>query len=123
MYNNIYKMKNRELFSKTLIKKIAITVILAILLIFSLLAAYKYAQVNETVEALSKYGSSGSEVTKIQTKLKRWGYYSGSIDGIYGSKNCKGCKVFSKKKWAYTRWNSRWCNFKSNGNYIIKFKA
>lgn len=97
MYNNIYKMKNRELFSKTLIKKIAITVILAILLIFSLLAAYKYAQVNETVEALSKYGSSGSEVTKIQTKLKRWGYYSGSIDGIYGSKTVKAVKYFQRK--------------------------
>ena len=30
--------------------------------------------------ALSKYGSRGSEVTTIQTKLKRWGYYSGTID-------------------------------------------
>ena len=38
------------------------------------------------VEALSKYGSSGEEVRQIQTKLKRWGYYTGSIDGIYGSK-------------------------------------
>lgn len=28
------------------------------------------------VETLSKYGSTGSEVTQIQTKLKRWGYYS-----------------------------------------------
>ena len=34
--------------------------------------------------ALSKYGSRGNEVTQIQTKLKRWGYYNGSIDGIYG---------------------------------------
>ena len=30
--------------------------------------------------ALSKYGSRGSEVTTIQTKLKRWGYYSGAVD-------------------------------------------
>ena len=29
-----------------------------------------------TKETLSKYGSRGSEVTQIQTKLKRWGYYS-----------------------------------------------
>ena len=34
--------------------------------------------------ATSKYGSKGSEVTTIQTKLKRWGYYAGAIDGIYG---------------------------------------
>ena len=40
---------------------------------------------NTHVEALSKYGSRGSEVTQIQTKLKRWGYYKGNIDGIYGS--------------------------------------
>ena len=33
--------------------------------------------------ALSKYGSRGEEVRQIQTKLKRWGYYNGSIDGIY----------------------------------------
>ena len=36
------------------------------------------------VEALSKYGSRGNEVKQIQTKLKRWGYYYGNIDGIYG---------------------------------------
>lgn len=34
---------------------------------------------------LSKRGSSGSEVTSIQKKLKTWGYYTGSVDGIYGS--------------------------------------
>ena len=33
----------------------------------------KYQQENESIEALSKYGSRGSEVTQIQTKLKRWG--------------------------------------------------
>ena len=37
-----------------------------------------------TVFALSKIGSQGQEVTNIQTRLKSWGYYSGSIDGIYG---------------------------------------
>ena len=31
---------------------------------------------DSTIETLSKYGSRGSEVTQIQTKLKRWGYYS-----------------------------------------------
>ena len=58
---------------------------------------YKNNKTNFVVEALSKYGSSGSEVTKIQTKLKRWGYYSGSIDGIYGSKTVKAVKYFQKK--------------------------
>lgn len=35
--------------------------------------------------ALSKQGSSGDEVTAIQTKLYELGYYSGKIDGIFGS--------------------------------------
>ena len=52
---------------------------------------------NKSVEALSKYGSSGEEVKQIQTKLKRWGYYNGSIDGIYGSKTLAAVKSFQKK--------------------------
>lgn len=47
--------------------------------------------------ALSKYGSRGSEVTKIQTKLKRWGYYTGNIDGIYGSQTLAAVKYFQRK--------------------------
>ncbi|MBQ3409553.1 MAG: spore cortex-lytic enzyme [Clostridia bacterium] len=47
--------------------------------------------------AISKYGSSGSEVTAIQTKLKRWGYYSGSIDGFFGSQTLKAVKAFQSK--------------------------
>ena len=49
------------------------------------------------VEALSKYGSRGNEVTQIQTKLKRWGYYNGSIDGIYGTKTLEAVKYFQRK--------------------------
>lgn len=35
--------------------------------------------------ALSKQGSRGDEVTAIQMKLRESGYYSGKIDGIFGS--------------------------------------
>lgn len=47
--------------------------------------------------ALSKYGSRGEEVKKIQTKLKQWGYYSGNIDGIYGTGTFNAVKSFQKK--------------------------
>lgn len=53
--------------------------------------------VPNNVEALSKYGSRGNEVTQIQTKLKRWGYYKGSIDGIYGSQTVAAVKYFQRK--------------------------
>ena len=52
---------------------------------------------NNSVETLSKYGSRGSEVTQIQTKLKRWGYYNGNIDGIYGSQTVEAVKYFQRK--------------------------
>lgn len=52
---------------------------------------------NSEVEALSRYGSRGTEVRTIQEKLKRWGYYSGSVDGIYGSQTVSAVKSFQKK--------------------------
>jgi N-acetylmuramoyl-L-alanine amidase len=39
----------------------------------------------------------GDEVKQIQTKLKNWGYYSGDVDGIYGSKTFEAVKSFQKK--------------------------
>lgn len=47
--------------------------------------------------ALSKMGSRGSEVRNIQSRLKNWGYYSGSVDGIYGTATKKAVIKFQKK--------------------------
>ena len=37
------------------------------------------------------------EIRTIQTKLKRWGYYSDGIDGIYGTKTMNAVKYFQRK--------------------------
>lgn len=50
-----------------------------------------------SVQTLSKTGSTGSEVKQIQTRLKSWGYYSGTVDGIYGSGTKKAVTSFQKK--------------------------
>lgn len=42
-------------------------------------------------------GSTGSTVKQIQTKLKNWGYYSGSVDGIYGSATEAAVRTFQRK--------------------------
>ena len=55
------------------------------------------AMQNNEVLALSKYGSRGSEVRTIQEKLKRWGYYTGGVDGIYGSLTVSAVKKFQRK--------------------------
>lgn len=47
--------------------------------------------------AVYRQGSSGAAVTTIQTKLKRWGYYSGSVDGIYGSATVKAVRSFQAR--------------------------
>lgn len=44
-----------------------------------------------------KQGSQGETVKTIQTKLKNWGYYKGSIDGIFG-KETKNAVIYFQKK-------------------------
>ena len=41
-----------------------------------------------------KRGSNGSRVKKLQRRLKALGYYSGTIDGNYGSSTVKAVKLF-----------------------------
>lgn len=74
-------------------RTIGIVVVMILVVIFATTLAIK----NNNVFALSKYGSSGSEVKTIQEKLKRWGYYSGSVDGIYGSLTVSAVKKFQQK--------------------------
>lgn len=47
--------------------------------------------------AVLKQGSRGSTVRTLQQKLKNWGYYTGSVDGIYGSKTTSAVKYFQRK--------------------------
>ena len=71
--------------------------IISISLVFILFISYNIFFRNDTVDALSKYGSRGEEVRQIQTKLKRWGYYDGNVDGIYGSQTLAAVKWFQRK--------------------------
>ena len=75
-----------------------IMAIITIILVTTIFILYNVFFRVTDVQALSKYGSRGQEVTTIQTKLKRWGYYSGNIDGIYGSQTLAAVKWFQSKK-------------------------
>lgn len=71
--------------------------IFIIFLVSTIFVSYNvFFRSNETF-ALSKYGSRGEEVRTIQTKLKRWGYYKGNVDGIYGSQTLEAVKYFQRK--------------------------
>ena len=46
--------------------------------------------------ATYRQGSTGEQVRLIQEKLKRWGYYDGAVDGIFGSATEKAVRYFQK---------------------------
>ena len=62
------------------------------ILIFSLYFCYISSEA-----AVYRQGSTGETVRQIQTNLKKWGYYTGSVDGIYGSKTTAAVKSFQRK--------------------------
>ncbi len=53
-------------------------------------------QVAVVASSLRK-GSTGDSVKEMQQKLKNWGYYSGAVDGIYGSGTMEAVKDFQRK--------------------------
>lgn len=69
--------------------------ILLVLLVFCLGVAFALPELAARAEVL-KSGSSGATVKTVQTKLKNWGYYSGSVDGIYGPKTVAAVKYFQR---------------------------
>ena len=71
--------------------------IFVIFLVSTIFVSYNVFFRSNELFALSKYGSRGEEVRTIQTKLKRWGYYKGSVDGIYGSQTLAAVKKFQQK--------------------------
>lgn len=76
-------------------------IILIVILIISIISFLSYniflREDSNSSYALSKYGSRSDEVKQIQTKLKRWGYYNGNVDGIYGSQTLSAVKWFQSK--------------------------
>ncbi len=68
--------------------------------VFAILAMGSYVIVSsnyinsniEVAEALTN-----SQTKTVQNKLKRWGYYTGSVDGIFGAKTKAAVKSFQRK--------------------------
>lgn len=82
---------------KSILKTAAAAVTLIALITTALVFYTDVFTTEETAEAaVYKQGSTGTTVTTIQTKLKNWGYYTGSVDGIYGSQTTAAVKYFQK---------------------------
>lgn len=77
-------------------KSVKITaIVLAVVVAITLIVAF--ATVFYANAATVKVGSSGTVVKTIQTKLKRWGYYTGSVDGVFGAKTKAAVQSFQRK--------------------------
>ena len=97
--NNFKEKENKVRVKKNNFNKKGIKIslgIFVIILLFSI-TIFIYFTNNNEVDALSKYGSRGDEVRQIQEKLKRWGYYNGNVDGIFGSQTLEAVKYFQRK--------------------------
>lgn len=47
--------------------------------------------------AVLRQGSKGGEVKEVQRRLKLWGYYNGSVDGVFGAGTRSAVIAFQKK--------------------------
>ena len=69
-----------------------ITIALIAMMLASLLSFGEKAQASQ----IYTWGSSGATVRTIQDKLKRWGYYTGSVDGKFGMLTFEAVKYFQR---------------------------
>ena len=78
-----------------------------IILLSAGMATVNFAYAPQSYEVVSaatviKQGSRGTVVKTIQQRLKNWGYYTGSVDGIFGSGTKKAVIAFQKKNKLFT---------------------
>jgi len=77
---------------------LALCLLTSTALAFGFSSSDTYVEDNAVVAvAILKRGSSGGEVKEVQRRLKNWGYYKGSVDGIYGTKTIEAVKYFQRK--------------------------
>jgi N-acetylmuramoyl-L-alanine amidase len=50
-----------------------------------------------TAAAILRQGAKGGEVKEVQRRLKLWGYYKGSVDGVFGAGTRSAVIAFQKK--------------------------
>lgn len=86
---------------KVTIKRSVAIVLLLALFVTSLVVFSGVLTLDEAEAAVVKQGDSGSTVKQIQTKLKSWGYYTGTVDGIFGSKTLAAVKYFQRVNGLY----------------------
>lgn len=81
---------------KKFLRRRVLSLLLAVVLLGSIGTIAAVQSGDDSVSTLSKMGSRGDEVRRIQQKLKSMGYYTGSVDGIYGTQTQSAVRKFQR---------------------------
>ena len=83
---------------KSIYKKIVILFLLISTVFLGVYSVFSYSQQQTDIQFVAEAALTSSQVKTVQTKLKRWGYYTGVVDGVYGPKTKNAVISFQKKK-------------------------
>ena len=84
-------------------KKLLVVLLVMLSLTFAIMGSVSAIQgVNEekaetTIARIDSVDSATADITEVQTRLKKWGYYTGNVDGINGPLTISAVKRFQKK--------------------------
>lgn len=78
-------------------KRIVLAFTACLLLLTVVCGGIAVRNVSYSDAATLSVGSSGTDVKTLQTKLKKWGYYTGAVDGIFGQKTKAAVVYFQKR--------------------------
>ncbi|MBQ9728170.1 MAG: spore cortex-lytic enzyme [Clostridia bacterium] len=59
--------------------------------------ALSEGEIATTSAAILRQGAKGGEVKEVQRRLKLWGYYKGSVDGVFGAATRSAVIAFQRK--------------------------
>ena len=59
--------------------------------------AQESSEVLETIANLDTVDAAVANTSEVQKRLKKWGYYTGAVDGINGPKTIAAVKKFQKR--------------------------
>lgn len=69
---------------------------IAVMLMLNVIVILYFINIEQVSASVYQVGASGEDIKTVQTKLKRWGYYTGEVDGIFGSKMEEAVESFQK---------------------------
>ena len=84
-------------------KKILAVLLLMLSLTFAIVGSVGAMQNREeekaetTIARIESVDSATANITEVQTRLKKWGYYTGNVDGINGPLTISAVKRFQRK--------------------------